>query len=404
MIKRNKYIIKRSPQAAGSKQRCRRIISPLLILLAAVITISCNDSGKAGTAGSAPDSDIVYASRFKLEKTDTYTKLEVIEPWQGATGVKQTYFLVKEEHAVDFHPPDKGITIRVPIKSIVCMSATHVAMIAALKQERTITGISGIKLIYNRAISEAVSKGLITEVGYEESLNREAVLKMRPDLLMAYGVGGESAGYLANLANLGIAVMINAEYLEVDPLGKAEWIKVFGALYCLEERADSLFSVAVEEYESIRRRVSENITSRPKVLLGLPWKDTWYISPGNSFISRLVGDAGGDYLWADKNSDISMPMSLENVFIKAMEATYWLNAGTAKSLNDIVVTDPRLAGLDVFKVGNLYNNNKLLTGTGANDYWERGTTNPGIILKDLGIILHPEIFPGDTLSFYTRLR
>ena len=397
-------MIKPGLQAAESKQHCRRIISPLLILLAAVISTSCNDSGRTGTAGSGSDSDVVYASRFTLERTDTYTKLEVIEPWQGAAGVIQTYFLVKEEHAVDFHPPGNGITIRVPIKSIVCMSATHVAMIAALKQEQTITGISGIKLIYNRAISEAVSKGLITEVGYEESLNREAVLKMRPDLLMAYGVGGESAGYLANLANLGIAVMINAEYLEVDPLGKAEWIKVFGALYCLEERADSLFSVAVEEYESIRRHVSENITSRPKVLLGLPWKDSWYISPGNSYISRLVEDAGGEYLWHDSRSDISMPLSLENVYMRAVEADYWINPGAALSMSEIRVADHRLAGLPVFIKGNVFNNNRVMTGTGANDYWERGCTNPGLILSDLASILHPGLFSADTLNFYHKLR
>lgn len=284
------------------------------------------------------------------------------------------------------------------------MSATHVAMIAALKQERTITGISGTKLIYNPSIAEAVSDGSITEVGYEESLNREAVLRMSPDLLMAYGIGGESAGYLANLSSLGITIMLNAEYLEVDPLGKAEWIKVFGALYCLEDQADSLFRIAVDEYNSVSRLVSEQTTSRPKVLLGLPWKDTWYISPGNSYINRLIEDAGGEYLWRESQSAISMPMSLENVYIRALEADYWFNPGAAGKMRDIQLADHRLASLPVFVNGNVFNNNKLLTGTGANDYWERGCTNPGLILKDIAAILHPEIFPDHTYNFYHKIR
>jgi iron complex transport system substrate-binding protein len=366
--------------------------------------MGCNNTKKIDNHQAPNHGNIIYATKFRIEKTESYTRIEITEPWQGSTGVSFSYYLVNRDSALPADIPDNGKVISVPVEKIICMSATHVAMIASLGMEHTIAGVSGIDLIYNDKVRELIRQELITEVGYEESLNREAVLRLRPDIFMAYGVGGESTGYLAKLSGLGINVMMNAEYLEMEPLGKAEWIKVYGALYCQEERADSLFNAAVEEYEIVKNKIIAGATSRPKVLLGLPWKDTWYISPGNSFISRLVGDAGGDYLWADKNSDISMPMSLENVFIKAMEATYWLNAGTAKSLNDIVVTDPRLAGLDVFKVGNLYNNNKLLTGTGANDYWERGTTNPGIILKDLGIILHPEIFPGDTLSFYTRLR
>ena len=52
---------------------------------------------------------------------------------------------------------------------------------------------------------------------------------------MMYGIGSESAGYVGKIKELGIKVIFNADYLETDPLGKAEWIKLFGALYCKEE-------------------------------------------------------------------------------------------------------------------------------------------------------------------------
>ena len=50
-----------------------------------------------------------------------------------------------------------------------------------------------------------------------------------------YGIGSESAGYVGKIKELGIKVIFNADYLETDPLSKAEWIKLFGALYCKEE-------------------------------------------------------------------------------------------------------------------------------------------------------------------------
>ena len=64
--------------------------------------------------------------------------------------------------------------------------------------------------------------------------------------------------------------------------------------------------------------ISKNISDKPKVLLGLPFKDTWYISPGNSFISKLISDAGGDYLWKNTESSVSMPYGIENVLYECI--------------------------------------------------------------------------------------
>ncbi len=68
-----------------------------------------------------------------------------------------------------------------------------------------------------------------------------------------------------------------------------------------------------------------------QVLLGLPFKDTWFVSPGNSFISKLIEDAGGSYLWKDTKSAVSMPFGLENVYLKAVNADFWLNIGTVQN-------------------------------------------------------------------------
>ena len=78
------------------------------------------------------------------------------------------------------------------------------------------------------------NKGDIQEIGYDDNLNKEMILKLDPDLVMVYGIGSESAGYIAKLKEMGVKVVYNADYLETDPLGKAEWIKLMGALYSRE--------------------------------------------------------------------------------------------------------------------------------------------------------------------------
>jgi iron complex transport system substrate-binding protein len=153
----------------------------------------------------------------------------------------------------------------------------------------------------------------------------------------------------------------------------------------------------------MKEHISDNLSGRPKVMLGLPFKETWYISPGNSFISKLISDAGGDYLWNDTESSISMPYGIENIFMEALKADYWLNTGTANTKAEINFIDSRLSELPCFKKGNLYNNTKRINEAGGNDYWEIGAVHPHLVLKDIATILHPELFSDNDLFFYNRI-
>jgi iron complex transport system substrate-binding protein len=342
------------------------------------------------------------AERFTLEKKSGWTEVRIINPWQGATGVNQIYYLVKRGWTVPAGIDSLSV-IFVPVQKIICMSTTHLAMINALDEERSIVGVSGTGFIFSPDILRNVEKGLVADVGYEANLNRELILKISPDLIMIYGIGSESSGYVAKIKELGIKVIINGDYLETDPLGRAEWIKLFGALYCKENLADSIFNSEVYEYSRLKAFISQNTRSRPKVLLGLPFKDTWYISPGNSFISKLISDSGGDYLWKETESSFSMPYGIENVYLKGLTADYWLNIGSAGSKNEISSVDPRLNDLLCFKNDNLFNNNKRITSSGGNDYWESASLYPHLLLKDIATILHPELFKDHELFYYRKI-
>jgi iron complex transport system substrate-binding protein len=379
-----------------------KILDSILILT--FITIS--GCGKFGNKSS--DKFQVYrnkigrAERFTLQKKNGYTEVLIINPWQGANNVNQTYRLVKKGSVLP-EGMDSSTVIFVPLEKIICMSTTHVAMISALGEEKSIAGVSGTGFIFSPELIQMTEEGLIEDVGYEANLNNELILKISPDLIMIYGIGSESVGYVGKIKELGIKVIINADYLETDPLAKAEWIKLFGALYCKEDLADSIFESEVAEYSKIKSFISRSIKKRPKVLLGLPFKDTWYISPGNSYISRLINDAGGDYLWSGTESSVSMPFGIENVYLRGLSADFWLNTGSVNSRNEISAVDQRLEGLPCFKSDNLFNNNKRITARGGNDYWESGSLYPHLLLNDIAAILHPELFSDHELMFYRKI-
>jgi iron complex transport system substrate-binding protein len=350
-----------------------------------------------------PGGNIKYAQRFTIEKREGYTLLTITNPWQGAQNVNQIYCLVKRGDKVP-EGFDKAAIIWVPVRRIITMSTTYLTMISAIGEEGKVIGVSGPDLYYNEKIREAAHSGKIADVGYDDNLNKELVVKLQPELVMVYGVGSESSGYIGKMKDLGIKVMFNADYLENDPLGKAEWIKVFGELFLKGKKADELFSEIAAEYNAIKSLIIEKADHKPKVMLGLPWKDSWFISPGNSFMSRLISDAGGDYLWKNTFSDVSMPYGIENVWMKAMNADYWLNISSISHTSEILTIDYRLGDLPSFRKGNLFNNNNRIAKNGGNDYWESGAVNPQVILKDIAAILHPDLFPGYNYYYYKKIK
>jgi iron complex transport system substrate-binding protein len=345
---------------------------------------------------------IFRAERFTLKKNGNCTVATIINPWQGANNVNQVYYLIKKGSKLP-EGLDSSSVIFVPVKKIICMSTTHVIMISALGEAQSIAGMSGTGFIYSTDLNKNVEQGLIADVGYDADLNKELILRIAPDLIMMYGIGSESESYTNKIKELGVKVVFDADYLETDPLGRAEWIKFFGALYCRENLADSIYQKEVEEYSKLKSFIDRNSKSKPKVLLGFPYKDTWYVSPGNSFISKMITDAGGNYLWQDTRSSISMPLGIENVYLRGLTADYWLNIGSVSSRNEIMNVDPRLNDLPCFKNDNLFNNIKRINANGGNDYWESGSLYPHLILKDIATILHPELFRDNDLFFYKKI-
>lgn len=373
----------------------------VLFLVAASSIGSCRNPGNVG---DAKREDLSRATgRLIIEKNEGFTKVTVRNPWQNTTGTEHVWYLLQHNSIIP-----KGISerqvIRVPVRKMICMSTTHTAMMRALGADSLIAGISGSSLIYDSIIFKGIINGRIRDVGYEGNLNRELIISIAPDLMMAYGVADPSSGSTARLSDLGVKVFYNADYLEEHPLARAEWIRLFGLLTGRERIADSIMAVVSASYLSLADKVSESIGKRPEVLLGAPWEDVWYVSPANSYIGKLIEDAGGHYIFSDMIGANSVPLSVESVFRKAVNAEIWINPGSAGSLAQITAADHRMASLPLFRNGHVWNNRRRITEAGGNDYWESAVVRPDLLLKDLVSIIHPELLPGYDQHYYIRLQ
>lgn len=373
-----------------------------LVIAAAIILLSCRNEGRSRTGGAGADSSAIPQGRLFIERMQGATRVEVREPWQNSGGRELVWYLVGRDSTL---PPgiDEEQVIRVPVRRMVCMSTTHAAMMRALEADSLIVGISGSSLVYDSILLERIRSGGIKDVGYEGNLNRELVISLEPDLVMAYGVADPSSGSNARLAEAGVKVFYNADYLEQHPLTRCAWLRLFGLLTGKERMADSIVSAVSESYHALASMAAGAAGDKPGVLLGAPWEDVWYVSPGNTYIGRLIEDAGGHYIFSDMTGSNSVPVSVESVFRKATDAEIWINPGTADMLSDIAASDHRMASLSLYRGGRIWNNRGRVRPDGGNDYWESGVVRPDLLLKDFISIIHPELLPDHDQYYYIRL-
>lgn len=344
-----------------------------------------------------------YAKLFSISDSGSYYRLDIYSPWQGAENIEITYYLSENKDLIPGNVKESS-KIKLPINKCVCLSTTHVAMIEAAGSLESIIGVSGTDYVSNSLLREKIGRGEVKDVGYDSNLNTELITSLNPDIVFVYGIGPESAGYMSKLETVGIPTLFICDYLEVHPLAKSEWMKLFGVLFASEDVVNSNFLKAKMNYESLRDSIKKDMISRPKVMLGLPYKDKWFISPGNSYVSALINDAGGEYIWSDRHSNISMPLGIESVFRQAIDSEYWLNIGNVKTVSELLALDNRFAELDPVKSGKLYNNVARLSENGGNDYWESGAVRPDLVLRDIASILHPDIITNHELYYYLQVK
>ncbi len=374
----------------------------LACLLVMASGTSCNKTGR-----ESPDRSLLavekpqYANGFRIERYEGFRILHVINPWQGSRAVHFQYVLTDELSRIPDslrHYP----LITIPVKRVICMSTTHVAMMDALGETDAIVGISGSDYISNTALRSRLHAGELRDVGADQALNYELMLSLHPDLVMAYGITSEVSGLVNRMESLGIRVILNGDYLEDEPLGKTEWIRFVASFFAKEKLADSLFRSVTCNYNRYKDMAGE-VEEKPLVMTGLPWKDTWYIPGGRSFAAAYIRDAGGRYIWEELDGREAVPMDLEAIFARAASADIWINCGAAASLTEIGASDVRLNRFKPVSTGRVYNNNARINPAGGNDFWESGVMAPHLILADLISIFHPEVLPDHQLVYYTRI-
>lgn len=376
---------------------CLYILVSILIALNVLTSCSTSSDQSKSTLSSV---DLSYAQGFELAQGEGYWEVKVTQGWTGSDRIFR--YLVLEEGTS--RPEGKyDAVIQLPVERLIVTSTTHIPHLDMLEVTDRLIGFPQVDLISSTNVWEYIEAGAIQDLGAGPSANTEMLIDLEPDLIM-FSTLGEDLKYLDVLAQAQVPAVINGEYVEQHPLGRAEWIKFTGVLVGKYEEATTAFEEVERAYlaaEQLTADLSDD--ARPTVLSGVMYQDIWYSPGADSWGAKILENAGGDYIFSDQSGTGSVQLNYEYVLDQALDASYWIGSSDFPSVQAMGEAEPRYKNFQAWKNGNVYSYSLKKGPKGGYEYFELGYMRPDLILKDLIKILHPDLLPTYELYFYGQL-
>ncbi len=363
----------------------------LIFLLVLVVNSGCSNSTKSGTTESKFLNTVKYAENFKLIKHPFFIELQILDPVKGK--VERRFALVNKGESLVLSSNIERIEL--PVKGMICLSATHIGMLNKLNAISSIKGISNRKYVYNPKVLSNIKTHKIQEFSGIDQLNPERVLKTNAKVVVYDGFGTFPANE-DKLKKLGIVCIPDYDWRETNPLGKAEWIKLFGILSGKEKIAIDYFTSIEKEYQRLKLK-EKKVNSHRTIISGSLIGDLWYMPAGQSFLASLLKDAQVKYVEQKSKGTGSVSFSLEHCLKAYKEAQIWINPGVA-SYNELLQLNPKYRFFKAFTEKHIY-----CYSHNANYFWENSAIEPQHVLSDY-IQLNRGVLSDKKLYFYQKLK
>lgn len=392
-----------------------------ILMISSLGLLSCQGGKTAAGMEEGGDTlQMKYAQLLTIVSHDEqgYTEVKVHNPWKEGTELHR-YILVpkgKEGDATmaklagQAHGEGKAAatlgvktdTVRTPLTSNLVFTAPHCQLLTELGCQNAITGVCdkdyiNIPEIKSRAQADAKVAHPIMDCGSSMQPDIERIIALHPEALLISPF--ENSGGYGKLDKLRIPIIETADYMETSPLGRAEWIKLYGLLLG-SSKADSLFSAIEKEYLQLKAEAAK-LPLGLSILTERKTGNVWYVPGGKSTMGILLRDAHAKYIFADDQHSGSLSMSPEQIIAKGNQVDVWAFkyfGGNALTKQDLLAEYQGYQALKAFQSGNIYE-----TDTSCEPYFELTSFHPEILLREFIILSHPEA--GDKfgkLRFYKK--
>ena len=358
------------------------------------ILIACSPTSKHNSSHSSNDDftpvPMLHANSITIEHNSSNdSRISIINPWKKDANLC-SFTLSDSDESIPSN------TITRPLKRVIVYSTVHANIIKELGHLSAVKGVCDPQYFTIPEIIEGVNNGSIVNVGSSASPNIERIIALSPDAII---VSPYQDSQFKDIEKLGITVVQCADYMETSPLGRAEWIKLFGELFGEQEKADNIYNNVLTEYNQLKQLAAQS-QHKTKALSENIINGTWYVPGGDSYMAQLFADAGSTYAWSDVHTTGSIPLDMAQVLEKSHDADVWLikSLESSFSYTKLKAQNALNSEFKAFKQKNIY-----FCDTERTTLYQDFPFHPELLLKEYIAIFNPQLLPDYNTQYYKPL-
>ncbi|MBR0481740.1 MAG: ABC transporter substrate-binding protein [Firmicutes bacterium] len=247
--------------------------------------------------------------------------------------------------------------------------------------------------------NKAMEEGKIVYAGHYSAPDYEILIGGGCDLAIESTMIYHTPEVKEKLEELGIPVMVERSTYEDHPLGRTEWIKLFGEIIGLPEKAKAAYDV---QSEIIKNLGEQPNTGKTVAFFYVNSRGNVVTYAGEGYIPSMIRLAGGEYALKDLQSDSklsSINMSMEEFYNRAVDA-------------DIIIYNSSIAA-EIYTLEQFYDLSNVLSSFKASKNGEvwctsksmyQETDKMGSIIEDMNKIILGTAGDGESLNYIHRLK
>ena len=339
------------------------------VLLFACIQISgCGDSQTSWKSG-----DHEISSELNYEKSmdlDYATEFAVDYYENGFTLISisdGSRFLLNTEGEQVPEDLENGITVlNAPVSDIYLVASAAMDMFCSIGalDHICLSGLPEEKWEIPEA-KAAMESGQIVYAGKYNAPDYELICSKECGLAIESTMIGHSPEVKENLESFGIPVLVDHSSYETNPLGRTEWVKLYGLLTGHEDQAEQAFDAEAKAFEQVS---DQDATGKTVAFFYITTNGEANVRKSADYLPKMIELAGGSYIFDDlgdeEEATSTVSLQMEEFYAGAKDADYIIYNSTIEgelsSMQDLLAKSPLLEKFKAVKEGHVYCTTKNL--------------------------------------------
>lgn len=341
--------------------RYKRWISLLLAVVMMLTLGACGVQSQSDTTDKiAFDSlektgqmTLAYATQYQVEYYGDYSLITI--------GEDQRFLLVPEGKDLPKNLPEDVVALQQPLDKTYLVSTSVMDLI------RQLDCISYIRLSGSKAkdwyiteAKEAIKAGNMIYAGKYSAPDYECILNEGCNLAIENTMIYHTPEVKEKLEELGIPVLVERSSYETHPLGRLEWIKLYGLLFDALDEANAYFDSQVKQITPLLDQAN---TGKTVAFFSVNSSGAINVRKPGDYITQMITMADGNYALADvvpeeENALSTMNMQMEDFYNAAQSADILIYnsaiEGEITSIDELLAKNSLFAQFDAVKKGNVY--------------------------------------------------